>query len=200
MPDFIPGDPVRTVTNALGDLADKVTSIFRGEEHPFLITAEKVDPNRYAGLWYELARLPMRFQADASVSTAEYGVVDDHTISVHNTAYQGAEVDAEITGTATPAEGAETSFSRLKVGFGGILRFIPVADEGNYWIMAVTDDYGMALVGTPDRDALWLLSRDPGGWDSEQAQRFVALAADQGFDTTRLLVADWDTRYTRTEH
>lgn len=194
MSDILPGDPKRTLASAVDEVGEKVKALFHGTEHEPLDTAGSVDLERYAGLWYELARLPMRFQADITVATAEYTLRDDGKIGVLNTAYRGSETEATIEGTAEPADGAEDTNDRLIVSFGGLLRFIPKADEGNYWIVRVSDDYSMALVGVPDRGAIWLLSRNPQGWGTPEAADFVDTAKAAGFDTDRLLVADWDTR------
>jgi apolipoprotein D and lipocalin family protein len=45
-----------------------------------------VDLARYAGRWYEIARLPMPFQRAEDTAVAEYGANADGTISVHNIA------------------------------------------------------------------------------------------------------------------
>lgn len=197
MSGVLPGDSKRSLANFASKVGETVKGVFHHEDHEPLATAGSVDLARYAGLWYELARLPMRFQADITVSTAEYTAQDDGSIGVVNTAYRGSETDASIEGSAVPAEGAEESKDRLIVTFGGLLKFIPKADEGNYIVIRLAEDYSLALVGTPDRSAMWLLSRNPQGWGSSQVEEFVAFATEQGFDTDRLLVADWDSRVTR---
>ena len=35
----------------------------------------------------------------------------------------------------------------------------PNVARGDYWVLAVDDDYRTALVGNPNREYLWLLSR-----------------------------------------
>ncbi len=194
MSSLLPGDPVRTLSQFVHDAVERVGQALRPEkeEHEPLPTVENVDPERYAGLWYELARLPLRFQADDTLSTAEYTVQDDGSIRVHNTSYDGEEVSHEISGVATAAEGAEDSFDRLKVQFGGFLKLVPTDDEGNYWIIKLADDYSMAMVGTPDRDSLWLLVRDTSDLDTGMIQSYIETAHGLGFDTAKLLVADWD--------
>ncbi len=197
MSSFIPGDPKRTILNIVEEARNAISDAISGDEPPSPPdTVDSVDPALYAGLWYELARLPMRFQADVTVSTAEYTVQDDGKIGVHNVAYRGDEVEASIQGEAVPASGAEDSFSRLIVKFGGLLRFIPVSDDGNYWILKVADDYSLALVGTPDRRSLWLLGRDSGAWQRPAIGEFIQCAVDQGYPVEKLLIADWETKVT----
>jgi apolipoprotein D and lipocalin family protein len=67
---------------------------------------------------------------------------------------------------------------------------------GDYWVLDLTDDYGAALVGTPDRKYLWVLSRTPGLADSTW-QRLVTTAAGQGFDVARLVRAEGEGRRDR---
>lgn len=196
MSDLVPGDPVRTVANTVRSAADRVGALLGRGGHPPLPTVDHVDLARYAGRWYELARLPITFQADASVSIAEYDLRDDGSVGVHNSSHVGDEQKHAIDGAATPAEGAEESGARLRVRFGGIVRFVPVPREGNYWVLRLADDYSLALVGTPDRSSLWLLARDPAAWGTPEAAASLAWAEEHGFDLGPLLVADWTTRTT----
>ncbi len=51
---------------------------------------------------------------------------------------------------AFPEKGSNNA--KLKVQF-----FWPF--RGDYWIIDLADDYSFAVVGTPDRKSLWILSR-----------------------------------------
>ena len=155
-----------------------------------LPTVASVDLTQYGGRWYELARLPVRFQNQKSVSTADYSLNPDGSVKVVNTAWLGDRVSARITGKATSVNAPENS--RLRVRFGGLLRFIPTPKEGNYWVIDLKKDYSMAMVGTPDRRFLWLLARDKNAWSTAAAATMVERARDLGFDTSRLQVADWE--------
>ena len=160
-----------------------------------LPTVPSVDLKRYAGLWHEIARLPVRFQLADSVATAEYSLNDDGTVQVHNTAYIGTrQVDA-ITGKAVSVDPGVNS--RLSVSFGGITRLFARPHRGNYWVLGLDDEYTLALVGTPDRSKLWLLARDPDAYGSPGANELLQHAVSLGFDTSKLLVADWDKRHIR---
>jgi apolipoprotein D and lipocalin family protein len=192
---IVPGDAPRSISAAAQSLTDAVRDLFWGEPKATLPTAGPIDLERYSGKWYELARLSVRFQDPRTVSTAEYALLPNGKVEVKNTAWLGDEVDSKIVGSATVAEGAQND--RLRVRFGGFLRFIPVPKEGNYWVIDKTDDYSMALVGTPDRKFLWLLSRDEQAWGTPTSDKMVAKAKELGFDTDELLVADWDKRVIR---
>ena len=147
---------------------------------------EGVDLARYAGLWHEVARFPNRFQAKcAAGTTAEYTLRDGGGIRVVNrcTKADGEAMEAE--GRARLASrGGPTS--KLKVRFApAFLSFLPFV-WGDNWILDLTDDYGAALVGSPDRGYLWILARTP-TLDTSTYDRLVTTASRQGFDVTRLV-------------
>jgi apolipoprotein D and lipocalin family protein len=78
------------------------------------------------------------------------------------------------------------SFAKLKVRFApASLSFLPFV-WGDYWILGVADDYSLAVVGSPDRNYLWILARAP-----ELSVPVFATAIDvaraNGFDTSRLI-------------
>ncbi len=143
-----------------------------------------LDLERYAGLWYEVARLPNRFQRRCVGDvTATYELLDDG-IKVVNTCRtaDGTSIRAEGRARLAARDGPA---SRLKVRFApAVLSFLPMV-WGDYWVLDLTEDYTAALVGTPDRHYLWVLSRRP-ALDSATYDRLVATAARQGFDVTRL--------------
>ena len=59
--------------------------------------------------------------------------------------------------------------ARLQVSFApSFLDALPFV-WGDYWILDLADDYDAAMVGTPDRKHLWLLSRTPSlAWNRTQ--------------------------------
>ena len=143
-------------------------------------TQVHVDLQRYLGLWYEIARKPMR-HADAGARdiTATYSLDDSGAVRVINACLNaGGEVETSE-GVATPTD---PSNARLEVSFlPQGLRWIPFT-KGDYWILRVDSDYQTALVGDPDRKYLWLLHRQPGmaaanraAWLEEARQQGYAL-------------------------
>ena len=150
-------------------------------------TAETVDLNRYAGRWFEIARLPMPFQKASDAAMAEYGSNPDGTVSVHNIAIRPDGSQHDIRGRAKVLNPpANTKFAvRFSTWFGPL---IPVPKEGNYWVLHVDDRYEEAIVGTPNRKYLWVLARTA----TIPGQRYAALVAKAealGFDVSRLIKA-----------
>ena len=126
----------------------------KSRRYPPLKTVLYVDLDRYAGLWYEIARLPASFEQDCEGVTARYTLRPDGKLTVVNVCHKFSP-DGEVKkveGTARVVD-PETN-AKLKVSF-----FWPF--EGDYWILALDPDYQFALVGEPSREKLWLLSRTP---------------------------------------
>lgn len=149
-----------------------------------LMTETSVNLQKYAGHWYEVFRLPNSFQRDDSTAEAHYTVLSGGKVRVVNTETRPGGSQKVAQGEATAV--VDSQNSRLKVKFEGLAALAPVPEEGNYWIIKVAPDYSTALVGTPDRKFLWLLSRTA---KISEATRTVYLneARRQGFDTNRLI-------------
>ena len=146
----------------------------------------EVDLERYAGRWYEVARLPNRFEEDcAGDVTATYTLRGDGEIDVLNQCREkgGRFKKAEGRARLASKDGPNT---KLKVRFApAFLRFLPFV-WGDYWIIDLAPDYSHAVVGDPGRDYLWVLARSP--QMSEEAYRAaVGRAEAQGFDVSRLI-------------
>lgn len=134
-------------------------------------TVANIDIERYAGLWYEIARYPNSFQKDCEGVTAEYTLRPDGKITVLNTCRLGDERSSQ--GVARIVDGANGA--KLKVQFAP--EWVPFA-SGDYWVLDLADDYSHALVGAPSGKYLWILSRSPQMRDATYAtitQRAEAL-------------------------
>ena len=145
-----------------------------------------VEPGRYAGRWYEIARLPNRFQKKcAGDVTADYAVRDDGGFDVLN---RCRKTDGAVTSAKGRARVADRRGpnSKLEVRFApGYLSFLPFV-WGDYQVIDLAPDYSYAVVGDPSREYLWVLARSP-QLGEEAYRAAVGRAAAQGFDTSRLL-------------
>jgi apolipoprotein D and lipocalin family protein len=162
--------------------------------HEPLPTVPNIELERYAGRWYEVARLPNRFERDcASDITAAYALRPDQKIDVLNQCRQSDGSFKSARGIARSADGQSTS--RLKVRFApawlGVFPFV----WGDYWIIDLADDYGWSMVGSPDRQYLWLLSRQP-ELDDAQMAKLLKKAKVLGFDTEKIVYLKNGTRET----
>ena len=126
------------------------------KENNKVVTVDHVDLSRYAGLWYEIAKIPNSFQDHcASNTTAVYSLNDDGTIKVINSCL---ESDGETDKAEGLAQVVDTKTnSKLEVSFVSIFGFHLF--WGDYWILGLPDDYSYAVIGTPNRKYGWILSR-----------------------------------------
>lgn len=149
-----------------------------------LPTVPRVELERYAGHWYEVARLPNRFERDcAGDITAHYKLMPDQRVAVLN---QCRKMDGSRMSARGVARSQDGSSSRLEVRFAPAwLSLLPFV-WGDYWIIDLAPDHSWSLVGSPDRKYLWILSRAP-ALEADQFQRLVAQAKALGFATDTLV-------------
>lgn len=143
-----------------------------------LRTVPFVDLYRYLGTWYEVGRYPNRFQQNCQGSSALYRLLPDGDIEVVNSCRDRRD------GRLRQAKGRAwivdpASNARLKVSF-----FWPF--RGDYWIIDLDRDYQYAVVGTPNRKYLWILSRTPTISDEAYGKICRGLA-EQGYDCRNLV-------------
>ncbi len=136
------------------------------------------DIERYAGKWYEIARMDFMFERNMSNVTAEYTMNEDGTVKVVNRGYnyiqhkwKKAEGKAKQKGNAE--EGA------LKVSFFG-----PIYND--YIVLALDESYTYALVGGKNYDYLWILSRTSSIPESIK-KHYIAMAKSLGYPTEYLI-------------
>lgn len=151
-----------------------------------LRVVEHVDLARYEGLWYEIARLPNRFEKKCvSDVTAEYTLTKPGRLKVVNSCRKKNGKMTKAEGVAKLAD-KDGPNSRLKVRFApSFLSFLPFV-WGDYQIMELAPDYSYALVGDPKRKYLWILSRTP-QMDEETYGTLTKSASSQGFDVSELI-------------
>ncbi|MBC7910092.1 MAG: lipocalin family protein [Pyrinomonadaceae bacterium] len=146
-----------------------------------LQTVSTVDLKRYMGKWYEIARLPNRFQKKcAGDVTATYSLGDKGKVTVLN---QCRDHSGKLTSAKGKAKVADKKTNaKLKVTFVKSFFFWPFGAD--YKIIDLGADYEYAVVAS-GRDYLWILSRTP-QMDEEVYKRLANRAAAQGFDVSRL--------------
>lgn len=149
-----------------------------------LATIPSLDLPRYLGDWYEIAKFPNRFQRKCTGFTkATYTALPDGRVQVTNRCrLADGSTDVAI-GVARQVGAADSP--RLKVRFApAFLSFIPLV-WGDYWIIDLDRDYGLAAVSEPGREYLWILSRTP-TVSKPAYDALVARLAGQGLDVRKL--------------
>ena len=151
-----------------------------GALNPPLDVVEKVELDRYAGRWYEIARYPNSFEGGCVGVTADYTPRSDGRIDVVNTCFESSldGPSRKIVGSARVVDA--TSNAKLKVTF-----FWPF--EGDYWIIDLDEDYRYAVVGEPSRSFLWILNRTPQMDENTYADIIDSLPSF-GYEPSRLIL------------
>ncbi|MHA6492162.1 lipocalin family protein [Pseudomonas borbori] len=148
-------------------------------------TAGDVDLQRYQGTWYELARLPMFFQRKCKQSEAHYQLQADGTMAVTNRCRTADGETIEARGQASAQVEGRTD--KLWVRFDNwFSKLLPDVARGEYWVLYLDSDYRTALVGHPNREYLWLLSRQAQVPEVTQAL-MLEQARLRGYDTAELI-------------
>lgn len=144
-----------------------------------------VDWRAWVGRWYEVARLPVPYEADCTgrpraTYTARAGssvidVVND-CVDAH-----GRSGRIRVRGTAVPV-----GPGRLWVDFA---RGASAAERalGNYWVLYVDPTYSEAIVATPDLQSAWALSRYPCP-EPQAVALLVERMHELGIDIRRLII------------
>ncbi len=156
-----------------------VTTLAFAQEVP---TVDELDLDRYAGTWYELAHFPEWFQRNCHATTATYTVRRDGLLDVENRCRRGSLEGRETVAYGVARQPDPEEPGKLEVSF-----FRPIWSD--YWVVDLDPDYQWAIVGAPDRDSLWFLSRTP-HVAPEVYDDLLARAEDAGFDTTRLRIPE----------
>lgn len=147
-------------------------------------TVARIDLERYLGTWFEICRLPLKWEdANAQDITATYALNENGTISVDNRCIDKNGKPDQAIGLATAIDATN---AKLKLSFlPPYLRWIPFT-TGDYRVLRISPDYDVALIGTPSRENLWLLSRTAHLPDEIRAA-YLATARHIGYDLSTLV-------------
>lgn len=136
------------------------------------------DATRYAGTWYELARIDHRFEKGLIKTSAQYTLNPDGTVKVVNRGFNpGKNEWKEAVGKAKFLGDPRTA--ALKVSFFGPF-------YGGYNVVRLSDDYKTALVIGNKLDYFWLLSREKQIPDIEM-KALLGEAAKLGVDLNQVI-------------
>lgn len=154
---------------------------------PPLHTVSHVDLARYAGTWYEIARLPTEHESQCDGQPqAHYTLRGDGLLEVLNHCVDAAGHERVAVGEARVQPGGHSA--RLEVSFLPTwLRWLPWG-WADYWVLHLDEAYSLALVGEPRRRQLWVLARRP-RIEPEAFDALVEVARGQGFPVDQLVLS-----------
>jgi apolipoprotein D and lipocalin family protein len=138
-----------------------------------------VDLKKYSGKWFEIAKLPHKFQKECvGNTTSTFNTMrDDGQMEVLNSCLQrNGKVD-HFKGQATIVDAGTNS--KMKVSF-------PKFSSDSIWIVDLDPNYQYAVVGNPDRKFLWILSRTPQMNDGTY-QQILRNIEKMGFQPNKLV-------------
>lgn len=162
---------------------------------PELQTVPSVDLKRFQGRWYQIARYANPFQEQCVANTtADYRLLMTGQIEVINRCSTADGGTTQVIGAARVkppkffgvpvAKGKDTA--KLEVRFAPSFLAWLDAVWGPYWVIQLPEDYRYAVIGDPDRQYLWILSRTPTLTAADRAA-IEAKLAEQSYDTRRLI-------------
>lgn len=138
--------------------------------------------NKYLGTWYEIARFDHSFEEGLEAVSAQYSLLEDGGVSVTNRGFNPEEGEwEEAKGKAYFVD--DESVGHLKVSFFGPF-------YSSYVIFFLDSrDYQYALVSGPNREYLWILSRDK-NLPKSVVDMLITEASAAGYDTSKLILVD----------
>ena len=144
-----------------------------------LETVSAVDLQKYAGKWFEIASFPQRFQKGCNCTTAEYTLTSKNYLIVENRCKKDSLNGKSLYIKGKVFSEKNTGNAKLKVQF--LWPF-----KGKYWIIDLAADYSYAVVGHPNRNYLWILSRTA-SMDNVVYQEIVSRIEANGYDVSKIL-------------
>ena len=143
-----------------------------------IIPVNDFEADRYAGKWFEIARLDNRFEHGMNNVSAEY-IIQQDSIKVINRGFDVSQSHwQQSTGIALLV--SESDVGHFKVSF-----FRPF--YGSYVIFELDKQgYQYAFVAGSDLEYLWLLARTP-TVNNSLKQKFMRDSQALGFDTSKLV-------------
>jgi apolipoprotein D and lipocalin family protein len=145
---------------------------------------QNLDVPRYMGTWHEIARLPQKFQKQCVGDvTASYKQLSPARLQVTNAC---RKADGSMSVAVGEAKTTNVAAGALKVRFAPKWLSWVGAVWGDYWIVDLDADYRWVVIGSPDKNYMWILSRDK-NMPAEQLATLKARAAARGYAVDKLI-------------
>lgn len=191
-PDVKQDESISLTEDLLNELVNEAVEVSKSDNfNRFgdVQTVDFVDLDRYAGRWFELANFPTFFNLTCKCTTADYEAITNGVSVLNN-------CTSIITGDSNTISGSAEivdtqSNAKLKV------RFDNIPFPGDYWIIdlvAFNNDapYDFAVVGEPNRENLFILSRSPKLRSFKEKRVFIGMLIrliKQGYDIKKIKIS-----------
>lgn len=163
-------------------LLGMVLSVGIFAKHDPLPVESNVDVARFIGKWYTITSLPQFFTRRCAGQSAEYGIINEKTISVHNVCYKDDGKTKDIKGKGVIQDAPNNA--RLIITFDSFWTKL-FRVKGDYNIIKLSEGYDTVMVGSSDRKSLWIMSRTP-AIDPTILQDYKSQAKTLGFAIEKL--------------
>ena len=163
-----------------------ISSLF-AEGNKNLKVVSNLDLRKFQGVWYEIAHNPWFPEDNCFAMIAHYKLIEDNKIEVTNICRKhgfDGEI-SKITGKAWLVE--PTITSKWEVQF--IWPFTL-----DYWVIDLEENYNYAVIGEPDKENFWILSRKP-IMDNGLLTKIIEKTKMKGYDLSNLILMPQDRRY-----
>lgn len=144
-------------------------------KHLPLKLVDSVDIPKFMGKWYVIANIPTFIEKDATHGIEEYTWNEkENRIDVMFTQIKNGEKKAY----------PQKAFVENKAGNKWKIQFFwPF--KFDYLVIDLAKDYSWTVIGVPDRDHVWIMSREK-TLDEKTYSEIVNRLKDQGFDISKL--------------
>jgi apolipoprotein D and lipocalin family protein len=159
--------------------ASAVIAIAAGAAHASLTPVKPLDPLRYTGRWYEIARVPNKLEADCVSAVSDWSRQPDGSFDVVQTCRTGAaHGPAKIwRGVAHVVDALN---ARFRIGFfGGFVHM-------DYQVLDRDDAYSWCILTAANPKYLWIMSRRP-HLDPSQKAALIERARSLGYNVDGLI-------------
>ena len=143
-----------------------------------------INLEKYMGQWLQMAAKPAFFQNGCNKSYAKYKLEyegDMPIVKIENSCFKNGKLSVS-NGTARVKSGRT-----LSVKFSP---FMNIFNKPNYEIYYIDKGYNVAVVGSPNKDYLWILSRQV--IPKEQILELLKIANSVGFDISDIKFDMWE--------
>ena len=149
-----------------------------------LEVVSSLDLKKFQGTWYEIAHNPWFPEKGCFYMIANYKLTKENNIKVTNICRKNG-MDGQISKVSGIAWLVDPEIkAKWEVQF--IWPFTL-----DYWVIELEENYNYAVIGEPDRENLWILSRKP-IMEKELLSRIIKNTKSKGYDLSNLILTPQD--------
>ena len=158
-------------------------------ENKKLEVVSNLDLQKFQGTWYEIAHNPWFPEKGCFSMIAHYKLTDDNQINVTNICRKNG-FDGEISKVTGRAW-----LVNPKIKAKWEVQFIwPFTLD--YWVIDLEENYNYAVIGEPEKENLWILSRKP-IIEKGILSKIIENTKIKGYDLSNLILTPQDPLYSK---